>query len=159
MNLDLLGHASGTTNKNILSFLSFQVGIARRGGGHRRRRDQPRLDFEGRRKLTESAREFPKAFRLAEPVRVAPGGAGALAGPTTSALSLPCSICPSIPVEMAVKSVSALNRFVLREPCKSSDRSLYGDATLGNTSDCDRKHAHFRWGTWLAWYSFNRDYS
>lgn len=30
----------------------------------------------GKRKLTESAREFPKAFRLTEPVRVAPGGAG-----------------------------------------------------------------------------------
>ena len=55
-------------------------------GGHGGAGDPPRLGQEGKRKLTESAREFPKAFRLAESVRVAPGGAGALAGPTTSEL-------------------------------------------------------------------------
>src|SRR4029077_10354059 len=49
-------------------------GVRRRGRG-----DQPRLCQGGKRKLTESAREFPKAFRLAEPVSVAPGGAGATA--------------------------------------------------------------------------------
>jgi hypothetical protein len=36
-------------------------------GGHRRRGAPPRLDQEGKRKLTESAREFPKAFRLSGP--------------------------------------------------------------------------------------------
>ena len=37
------------------------------------RGDPPRLGQEGKQKLTESAREFPKAFRLAEPVRVVRG--------------------------------------------------------------------------------------
>ena len=41
------------------------------------------------RKLTESAREFPKAFRLAEPGRVAPGGAGAPARPHHLGISQP----------------------------------------------------------------------
>ena len=58
-------------------------------GGHGGAGDPPRLGQEGKRKLTESAREFPKAFRLAESVRVAPGGAGALAGPHHLRTSLP----------------------------------------------------------------------
>jgi len=44
-----------------------------RSKGHRRGRDALRLCQEGKGKRTESAREFPKAFRLAEPERVAPG--------------------------------------------------------------------------------------
>ena len=45
------------------------------------RGDPPRLGQEGKRKLTESARDFSKAFRLAEPGRVASEGAGAPAWP------------------------------------------------------------------------------
>ncbi len=37
------------------------------------------MDWE--RKRPEAAKEFPKAFRLAEPVRVAPGGTGATGRP------------------------------------------------------------------------------
>ena len=46
---------------------------ATRSVRRRRRGDPPMLGQGGKRKLTESAREFPKAFRLAEPVNVAPG--------------------------------------------------------------------------------------
>jgi hypothetical protein len=41
--------------------------VAGGSGGHRRRGDPPRLSQGGKRKLTESAREFPKAFRLSGP--------------------------------------------------------------------------------------------
>ena len=66
-------------------FLVTEVVGDGRSEGHRRRGDPPRLGQEGKRKLTESSREFPKAFRLAEPVRVAPEGAEHLPGPSTSA--------------------------------------------------------------------------
>jgi len=52
-------------NKDILSFLLSQGW----GGRERRSPEAPRIGQEGKRKLTESAREFPKVFRLAEPVR------------------------------------------------------------------------------------------
>jgi hypothetical protein len=45
-------------------FLVIEVVEAGMSGDHRRRGDPPRLGQEGKRKLTESAREFPKAFRL-----------------------------------------------------------------------------------------------
>ena len=94
-----------------MNLLDVQVMEPGGSGGHRRRGDPPRLGQEGKRKLTESAREFPKAFRLAEPVRVAPGGAGAPARPHHLGISLRWPICLSIFAETAVKFVSAPKRF------------------------------------------------
>lgn len=65
-------HLSGTRNRDILNFLISQVTVPNGSGGRRRRGNPSRIL---KRKLTESARESPKSFRLAEPVRVAPGDA------------------------------------------------------------------------------------
>ncbi|MDP1947573.1 MAG: hypothetical protein Q8L77_08745 [Nitrospirota bacterium] len=51
-------------NRGILSFLLSLVVGPGGSGGHRRRGTTPRIRKQ---KLTGSAREFPKAFRLAEP--------------------------------------------------------------------------------------------
>lgn len=102
------------------------------------------------RKLTESAREFPKAFCLAGPVRVAPGGAGAPASPTTSAFHcLVPSVCRSLPRRRSNLSQHRIVSFHVNH-IPSFYRSLCRDATLGYTSAYDKKHVHFRWGTWLA---------